>query len=281
MSERIGAGFNLLYYGFFDTDGNFLGGATTAPAAGNQTGSPLTRLRGARTIPVSIPEPEVVVASGDDQPLVSFEFDAEALANGVLETAQRNDLFESYVQGTNVNTPGAVGNMRVGALDPADRADVRVCLLLMRRSKSWTPGEQGSVKKQHLFLPSCNIKPLGNAYEQRTFNGYGYAINLSRADNIWTSVNDTEHGTTALSVAVIEADYPVMLQRWTGNNAQTVFNMIQDLQAGGDHAVWVNKVKQANVTNYAIAGGVLTFVAAPADAAVITAMWEFPEADIV
>jgi hypothetical protein len=241
----------------------------------------MLRLRGARTIPVNIPEPEVVVASGDDQPMVSFEFDPDALANGMLEVAQRNDVFESVVQGTKVNTPGATGTMRIGALDPADRADVRVCLLLMRRSKSWTPGEQGSIKKQHLFLPACNIKPLGNAYEQRVFNGYGYAVNLSRSDNLWTTVNDTEHGTTSMSIAPIEADYPVMIQRWTGDASQLAFTLALAFQTGGDHHVYVNKVKQTVTTNYTIAGTALTFVAAPASNAVITAVWEFPEANIV
>jgi len=281
MSERIGAGFNLLHYMFFDTSGNFLGGSTTAPAAGLATGAPALRLVGARTLPVSIPEPDVVIASGDDQPLTSFEFDSEALPNGVMEVAQRNDVFERDVQGTKVVTSGATGEIRMGVYDPADRADVRVGLLLQRRAKDWASGNRGSVKKQSLFAPACTVKPLGNAYEQRTFNGYGYAINLSRADNAWTSINDTEHGTTALSLIPIESAYNLMVCRWTGNAALQVFTLPIAFQTGGDSYVWVNKVQQTVTTDYTIAGTALTFVGTPASAAVITAVWEVPEGSFV
>lgn len=279
MAERIGAGFRLLYYGVFDASGNFLGGTATAPAAGNQTGSPMLRLQGARTLPMNVPEPENVIVSGDDEPKTQFEFDAEALANGTFEMAVRNDVFEALIQGTNV---WVHNNFRMGAIDPADRADVPMCLLLSRRAKDWAAGSRGNKKYQHVFIPQCSIKPLYNAFDQRTFNPYLYSFTASRSDVLaWTTVNDTEHGTTALSAIAWEADAPVMIQRFTGNAAQTVFNLTRALDAGGTSMVFVNRVQQAYTTNYTIAGAVLTFVVAPAAASVITVVWEYDESDIL
>jgi len=281
MSERIGAGYRILFYGVIDADGYFLGGSTTAPDAGDTDGSPLLRLEGARTLPVGIPEPEIVIVSGDDEPMVSFNFDAEDLPSGVFEQAQRDDLFEALVQGTLVD---AQENIRIGVLDPADRADVGMCMLLSRRAKRWESGSRGVSVYQHLYLPAVSIKPLGNDYTQRQFNAYLYSMNLSRSDRAgWTSINDTEHGTTAASILPIESFYPLMLQHWVGDNVETTFTLIRDRETDGSMRVYVDDVQQAETGIWTCAdeSDQLVFGAAPADGARIDAIWEYPEADIV
>jgi hypothetical protein len=274
MAETIGAGFNLCYYGFNDADGYFLGGSLTAPTAGDQDGSPLTRLTGGRTIPVGIPEPTIVPADGDDQTYVSFQFDPADLPSGVLETVQRNDNFEANIQGTVVDVDG---NIRVGVLDPRDRADQAVCWLFMSVAKTTA----GAVIKEHLYVDSTTCKPLYKDITQREFSPYRYSINVSRSARLaWTTVNDSEHGTTAASLAPIRSNYPVMVCRWTGDNAETVFNLNKSFVAGTTAKVYVNDVKQAVTTNYNIAGTALTFLVAPADNARIVAVWEYPAAEI-
>lgn len=275
MAERIGAGFAYVAYGFNDTDGYFLGGTTTAPTAGDQTGSPLTRLTGGRVMPVSIPEPELVPADGDDQTYVQFQFDPADLPSGILETVQRNDAFEADAQGTAVDVDG---NIRIGALDPRDRATQSICFYLMRQARTTA----GAVKRQHLYLDSTVVKPLYNTVEQRTFNSYQYSLAVSRSARVaWTTVNDSEHGTTGMSLTPIESDYPLMIQRWTGDAAETVFNLHRQLQTGGSSIVYVNDVKQSGGgVDYTLTGTTLTFTVAPASAARIVAVWEYPEADI-
>jgi len=278
MADRIGAGFNIMLRGFFDSSGNFLGGTTTAPTAGVVAGSPMLRLQGGRTLPVQALEPDVVPADGDDQTLVTFEFDPAGLPNGVFEMAVRDDVFEALVQGTKV---WESGNIRVGVYEPGDRASEPTAFLLTRRAKSWTAGERGVKKFQHLFIPQSSVKPLGNTYEQRTFNGYGYAINLSKADRLaWTTVNNTEHGTTTGAMFPIESDNPLMIQRWTGDNVTVAYTMTKTLATGGTQVVFVNDVQQANPGNWTSAGTTLTFGVAPAAAARIVSVYEYPEADI-
>lgn len=283
MTDRIGAGFRLVLRGFFDSSGNFLGGTTSAPAAGVQAGSPMLRLQGGRVLPVQALEPEVVPADGDDETKVTFEFDPSGLPSGNLELATRDDAFEALVQGTKVWTDPD-GNIRVGVYEPLDRSSEQVCLLATRRAKSWDTGTRGVKKFQHLLIPQCNMKPLGNQYEQRAFNGYNYAINVSKSDMLpWTTVNDTEHGTTGGGMFPIESDYPLMVQRWTGDGAETTFTMTRVRETGGSMVVFVNNVQQAETTNWTCAdeSSSLVFLVAPASSAEIVACWEYPEADIV
>jgi hypothetical protein len=275
----IAAGFRDLFYGVVDSDGYFIGGTATAPTAGDQDGSGMIRLNGARTLPLNIPEPDIQVVTGDDEPMVSFEFDSENLPSGAFEMAARDNTFEALIQGTSVNVLSS--DAEVSVLDPKDRASQTMCLLLSRRAKSWQIGTRGVARWESLFVPRCTIKPLGASIEQRTHTPYQYSINASRSDRTgWSTVSETNHGTTAASIFPIDSDNPLHMQRFTGDNAETVFNLDYTAVSGAKCYVFVNDVQQTITTEYAVSGKTLTFVAAPATDAVIVVLYEVAEADL-
>ena len=276
MAEKtIAAGFRYLWYGVVDSSGYFIGGTATAPTAGAAAGSGMLRLDGARTLPVNIPEPDNVVVSGDDEPMVSFEFDSEDLPNGLFEVAQRNNTFDALIQGTKVES---IGDIEMSVLDPKDRDSQSMCLLLSRRAKSWLAGEKGVKKWENLFIPRCTIKPLFTTVEQRTFTPYQYAINLSRSDRSgWSTISINLHGTTAASIIPIDSDNPLYLQRWTGNNSQQAFTMNYAPVSGAKSYIYTDDIKQTITTDYTVSGSTLTFVGTPADGAVIVGLSEVDE----
>lgn len=279
--KTIGAGFRFNWYGVIDSSGYFIGSTTTAPAAGNQSGSSMLRLDGSRTLPVNIPEPDIVVVSGDDEPMVSFEFDSEDLPNGVLELAQRNNTFDALIQGTKVET---IGDIEMSLLDPKDRDSQSMCLLLSRRAKSWLSGSKGVSKWENIFIPRCTMKPLFTTVEQRTFTPYQYAINLSRSDRTgWSTVSINLHGTTAASLFIIDSDNPLgPLSRFTGDAAETAFTLPYAPVSGAKTYVWVNDVQQTVTTDYTVSGSTLTFEAGstPASDAVIVVVPEIDESNL-
>jgi hypothetical protein len=281
MAEKtIAAGFRYLWYGVVDSSGYFIGSTTTAPSAGDQDGSGVLRLDGARTLPVNIPEPDNVVVSGDDEPMVSFEFDSEDLPNGLFEVAQRNNTFDALIQGTKVES---IGDIEMSVLDPKDRESQAMCMLLSRRAKSWLAGSKGVKKWENVFIPRCTIKPLFTTVEQRTFTPYQYAINLSRSDRSgWSTVSINLHGTTAASIMPIDSDNPLFMQRFTGDAAETGFNLDYAPVSGAKSYVYVNDVKQTVTTDYTVSGSVLTFEAGstPASAAVIVVLAEIDESNL-
>lgn len=279
-SERIGAGFRFNYYGFTDSNGYFLGGTNTAPAAGDQDGSGLIRLKGSRTMPLNIPPPDIEVVTGDDEPEVSFEFDAEALPNGILETSVRNNTFEASAQKTKVRT---LGDLDVGVLDPANRGSESLCFLLSRRAKSWAAGTEGVKKWEALFVPRCSVKPLYTTVEQRAFTPYQYNINLSKSGRTgWSTVSENLHGTTSASLFPIDSDNPLYLHRWTGNGAVVAFTTTYEPVSGAKTYVFVNDILQTVTVDYTVSGKVITFEvgSTPASDAVIVALIEIDESNL-
>ena len=80
---RIGAGYKYNFYGVVNANGYVIGSNATGPTSGAAAGLGMGRLEGARTLPLGIPEGDTVPVSGDDEPMVNFDFDSETLPNGV------------------------------------------------------------------------------------------------------------------------------------------------------------------------------------------------------
>lgn len=275
----IAAGFRYLFYGVVDGDGYFVGGTTTAPSAGDANGSGMIRLNGARTLPLNIPEPDIQVVTGDDEPEVSFEFDSENLPSGAFEMSARDNTFEALIQGTLINTLSS--DIEISVLDPKDRASQTMCLLLSRRAKSWQVGTRGVARWESVFVPRCTIKPLFAPVEQRTHSPYQYAINASRSDRTgWSTVSETYHGTNAASIFPIDSDNPLHMQRFTGDNAQLTFNVDYTPVSGAKCYIFVNDIQSTVTADYSVTNKVITFVAAPANNAVIVVLYEVAEADL-
>jgi hypothetical protein len=282
MAEKtIAAGFRYFRYGVVDENGYFIGSTTTTPVAGDQDGSSMLRLDGARTLPLNIPEADVVTVSGDDEPMVQFEFDPENLPSGTFEMAVRDNVFEALTQGTLVES---VGDIEITAGDPKDRVSQTLCFLAARRAKSWKTGSVGVKKWENLFIPRATVRPLGAAIAQRTFNPYQYGLYTSRSDRSgWSTVNINTIGTTAAAFFIIDSDNPLgPLSRFTGDNTETVFNLPYAPVSGAKTYVYVNDVKQTVTTDYTVSGKVLTFEAGskPASAAVVIVFAEIAESDL-
>jgi hypothetical protein len=118
MTKRIGAGARYTFYGVRDSSGFLIGNTASGATAGAQAGEGMLRLDGGQVIPTSIPENENQTAIGDDEALVSFDFSAATLAQGTIEVAVRDNVFEALVQGTEVQT---IGDLSVGVLGPQDQ----------------------------------------------------------------------------------------------------------------------------------------------------------------
>jgi hypothetical protein len=279
--ETIGAGFRYLWYGVNDSSGYFIGSTTTAPTAGNQSGSGMARLAGARTLPINIPEPSVELVTGDDEPLVTFEFDSETPISGTFEMAVRNNVFDALIQGTSLNT--IQSDVEVSVLDPKDRDSQSMCMLLSRRAKSWQSGSKGVKKWENVYIPRCTIKPLFVDIQQRTFTPYQYAINLSRSDRTgWSTVSINLHGTTAGSIFPIDSDNPLYLHRFTGDAAETAFTLTYAPVSGAKTYVFVNDAVQTVITDYTVSSKTVTFEAGsiPASDAVIDILAEIDESNL-
>lgn len=275
--QTIAAGYKYLWYGLRDSNGIFIGSSTTAPTAGDANGSGMTRLLGARTIPIPLPDPVTLVVSGDDEPMVSFQFDPEALPSGVFEQAQRDNAFEALAQGTLVET---VGSLEISQVDPVNRSAVSMCMLLSRRAKSVKSGSYGAHRWESIFIPSVTIKPLEPAnITQREFGPYRYFMNLSRSDRTaWSTISNALHGTTGSTFQILDSDNPLHVQRFTGNAAATAWVVDYPPVSAARTHIYFDDVRQAAPAS--VSGTTVNAAGAAGSGAVVVILYEVAEDDL-
>lgn len=279
VKNRIAAGYEFTFYGVNDQNGYFHGNTVAGVVAGNADGQVMLRLETGRTVPLAIPEPEKVTPTGDNHPIVTFQFPSADLPSGILETAARNAEFEALCQGTKTLE---IGNLRIGALNPSGTDAADMCLLLMRQAKTWTPGSRGVSKWEAEFVNSCQITPLFADITERQHSPYRYSVTLSNSDRaVWGATWTTgEVGTEEMSQTPVDSDYPLMVQVWKGNAARTAFNLAYTPETSGTAVIFVNGVQQTVTTDYTITGKTLTFVSPPASGAYIHALYEVVESEL-
>lgn len=276
---RIGAGYRYLFYGVMGASGYLIGNTADGATAGDQDGQPMQRLRGAQTIPVNTPDSQVVTVMGDDGPMTTFDFGPDGLPTGVFEQAVRDPVFDALVQGSKVRT---VGDLVMNARQPVGTTQPDICLLVMRRAKSWDAGERGSSAWEGYFIPKANVRPLGPNVQQRTDSAYRYSFNASMSDRypFGATFTEAEDGTTSAPVIDVSGDYPIHLVPYQGDGSETVFNLAYTPVSAAKVYIYVDGVKQVLTTDYTISGKVVTFLSAPADASRILAMYEVESSEL-
>lgn len=256
----IAAGFRFLHYGVTGPAGYMIGN-TLAGASQGQLQA-LTRLEGARTMPVNIPETETLTVSGDDQPLVQFQFDAEDLASGVFQMAVRDASFEALIQGTAVES---LAGSSVGVLQPDNPAPPDMVLVAQRNSKKWAAGVRGVKAWEITIIPKVQITPLYTTIEQRTFQPYQYKYTSSKADTKPWGATFTEalNGAQQGAAIVVDSDYPIDIAAIQGNGSTTSFALPFAPVSASYMAVFVGQLQKYVTTHWTISGNTITFLAAP------------------
>lgn len=278
-TPRIGAGLDVLFYGVLDTSGRLIG--NTATGATNGTIQGLARLEGARTLPLPNPENARETVSGDNKPLVQFEWPGEELPNGVFEMAVQNLGFNALVQGEKVATVGGV-NMG-GAGSSTDKPDMM--LLAERQAKKWTPGARGSKAWEGKLALKTQITPLGADIQQRQFSPYRYSVVSSESDRIGFGATFTEvlHGYTSKPILDIESDYAIHAMGGFGDGATVAYTLDYTPQAATSVYVYINNVLLeygVGAGKYTVSGKTITFGTAPANAAHIGVLYEVQDGQL-
>lgn len=269
--NRIAAGFDFVFYLILNSSGISIGNTLVGATAGSATGHPAKRLIGARTIPIGLPEDEVLTVLGDNEPLVSFTFPGAELPSGILEMSVRDQTFEALVQGTNEET---IGDVVMGVLGPSGTNKPDAVLLLMREAKKYEGSTKGISAWEVLFVPSCQITPLYTNITQREFGPYRYGINLSKASRLPYGATLTEgvHGTTEATLATFESDYPLMVEVWQGDASRTAFNLTYTPKTTAKvYAYKNNGIRDPGAT---VSGLTVTYGVAPASSQYAHALYE-------
>lgn len=275
----IAAGFRFLHYGVAGSAGYMIGNTAAGASTGTLQG--LARLEGARTMPVNIPETETLTVSGDDQPLVQFQFDAEDLASGVFQMAVRDAAFEALIQGTAVET---LAGASFGVLQPDNPSPPDMVLVAQRHSKKWATGVRGVKAWEVTIIPKAQVSPLYTTIEQRAFQPYQYKYTSSKADTKPWGATFTEalNGAQQGAAIVVDSDYPIYMVAIKGDGVTTDFTLpFAPVSAANNMAVFVGQLQKYVTTHWTVSGTTLHFLPAPGSGVYAHAIFGVDESVLV
>lgn len=277
--KRIVAGFQAVYYGTRDADGNLLGNTTTAPVSG-ATGSPAYRITGAVSMTVPQPEASAVPAPGDDTVLVNFIFAPDTLPEGNLITASRDAVFEAIAQGTVVKSYLA-GNVIGSVLLPGTPTYEDMFIHGIRRAQTADETNFGNARWQNVVYSNVQVQALFNTMETRTHSPFDHKLVINNTNNkgtgeTFTTAND---GVQLAGGYVYDTNYPYHFIRYTGNGVLTTFNLSYTPISTSEILVFVNGIL-ATVSSVDIANKTFTLSVAPANNAVVVAFYGHDESEL-
>lgn len=279
MAKRLTAGFRAFFFGVPDTNGFLIGNTIAGATVGDAAGEPMQRLRGAQVFPTGIPESEVVPVTGDDEVLATFIFSAPTLSSGTIELSVRDNAFDALAQGTQVES---VDSVEMSVYQPGGQDFPDLMLLGMRRAKKAAGGSQGAKAWEIVLLLKTTVSPLFATMEQRAATPYQYSYAASKTDAKPYGATFTEalNSTETAPVLVIDSDNPVHFHAFTGDTAETVFNLLFTPIADTRVSVYVEGLKLTLTTDYTVSGKAVTFVSAPVVDKRVVVMYEFDEAEL-
>lgn len=275
-AKRIGAGFRYFFYGVNDSNGFMIGNTVGGPTAGDSAGQGMLRLDGARTAPIAPPENELVPVQGDDDPMVTFQFQSADLPAGVIEMSAFDQAFTALALGVSIET---IGDLTMVPLQPAGGSQPDLCLLLQKRSKKWESGVKGVKAWEFIFIPKATVTPLFAEFRQREHAPYRYSVNANMADRKpWgATLSIATNGTEASPIHEFEGDNPVHLMAYLANNVQTVFTLAYTPKSNAKVYVYVDGLRKTLTTHYTVSGTTVTFLAAPDTDSIINILYEVDE----
>lgn len=258
-----------------DTDGTIDVPAAQAVAAGYNG----LRAHKAVALTAAIPEPNRVVAPGDDRVYHTFMLPPEEGVGGELRTTVFDTELVALITGT--QQWGSSPIRKVG-LATDKQGEEKSCIawgssmavdmdpVTNRKVQAW---------QTYIFLDAM-FSPVAPPKERATVGEMRYAMvaNDSLTDEKGTGFNTTINGFTQGPMVVVTTRGKFGMCAWVQASSTTVFNLPSGefpLYAGSTPEVWVDGVYQSAGVTVDATAGTVTFDSAPADGAKIIALYEY------
>jgi len=273
-TKIIGAGNKYHFLGFLDSFGYLTGGNSSAPASG-AAGSGMYRIVGVKSAAPTIPESDVVQATGDDDLLVEFQFQSIATRRFTVDVAVHDQTLVSRLQNTLIET---VGEIAFGAFDILDAPEYDVSLILQSRHKKFDDATKGKKAWGGYLIPLANAQALGRvAFTEREVAVFRYSITPQIASYMpWgVTIAEANVGTTGLRYRDFSTDYPITMHRHTGNGALSTFTLDLEPISAAKTKSYERRVAKTTSSVVTTSPFSTTLSAIPADGSELVTVYEF------
>lgn len=273
-SNKTAAGGNKwMFGGFLDEFGYLVGATPSAPSAG-ATGSAMFNLVGVKSASPAVPERETIQITGDDELIGEIPLTSLASRRFTADIATQDLQQEAYMQGTNVQT---VGEILLGVLDSVNEAEYDMTFILQSRALKQDTAVKGKKAWNGVIIPLAAGKPLGRrAFEERAAASFGLDITPQQAGyHPWgLTILDANAGTTGARFFPFSSEYPIIMERFTGNGVLSTFTLSKTPVSAAKTSVWVRRVL-ATTSSVNTSTPSFTVSAVVASGAEIVVVYEF------
>ncbi len=274
FTKGLAAGNRLAFAWFIDDYGFPLGSSTSAPSQG-ATGSPAFNLEGIKTASPTIPEPEIVPVTGDDDLLAEFDFSATTARSFQIEYSVEDLNILSAILGTNVVT---WGEAKVSMLDIPNPPERNIGLIFQSRAKKRNLGVSGQKGWNGTIIPLATLTPLGRAsYDERGAAVFRMQVTPQQAqyDPVGITIAAANYGSSGGRYQTFFTENPITLHTWRGTGVVTQFTLQHRPITAAKTPVWSNRVAATTNSVSTTAPYSATVSAAPAGAAAAASVYEF------
>lgn len=272
-TRYIAAGTQLAFWGQLDTYG-FFNGQSGSVATG-ATGEAMGRLLGIKSANPGPVEPSIVNITGDDTVLGAIDFGPNEVPSWIMEMGAFDLANQARFQTTSVETlPSGV---KIGVLQPNDPLYPDICIIYQGKTKYKDAGQDGVKAWSGYIVPLCSIVPLGRAaFSEREAAADRYKVTAQVASRKpWgVTISEALLGTSGTPLLPFTSDNPIVMERWTGNNVLTTFNLTYTPISAAKTVVW-SETAQSTPSSVDTALKTMTLGSAPANNARVIALYEF------
>jgi len=276
MSQQevsTGIGLRRVRVALRDTDGVIKVPAGTTVGTAYQG----LRISGALAMTITIPDPQRVVARGDDRTYYTFQLPPTEGPTGELRVSKTStDIIELLTGTIQFGSPPV---RKVGLATDAQGNEPAIVLW---GSQQAIDSEEGSEyfgqqiwRTYMLFNALAALRPA--TMEDAVVGEFVYSLasNDAPVDELGTAFALVTHGFTKAPFALIVTKGKFGLDAFLGDGTQTTFTLSHVPSVAGVTIVAVDGVVKQETTDWSEANGVITFVTEPADGAKILVEYEY------
>jgi len=213
MARTASAGNKYSFLGFLDDDGFLIGGTPDAPAAGEASG--MLRLTGIKEVPITIPDSDIISATGDDTNIADFDFDSDQPRRYIATMAVEDLNLITYLTGVDQAT---IAGGSWADFDVVDAPERTACLIHQQRAVDLDSGKAW----KGILVRRATVKYLGqDSMNERTPSTFRLSVTPQPAmHDPW--------GFTLQKLArfkKFQSAYPYTMSAFTGDGAETTFHL--------------------------------------------------------
>lgn len=230
---------------------------------------------GARSVSLNVPENQKIVHVGDDVPFAMDFLPPTELASGSLTTAKTNQTLDALLSNTLVQT---LGEWEIDGLDTSTAGnEIDVCLFYWRQALVTDPADSdfSSRRWQTHAIVKARITPQGATPDQGAadLNNYSITPTKSTAAPYGSSFTQVVNGFTQAARLRMTGEYPIMMERYTGNATLDTFNLEFTPLTAAKTKCFVDGAA-ATVSSVNTGAKTFTLSAAPANAGKVIVLYE-------